>query len=218
MAAGKRGRKKRQPTPDDVAALTGLTQEELCALEEELEKEISIQDGQLERLIPESVQKEMCESEEEDASESLKKYLSDARYHLPLDLVYKLSGLIENLLKARAPDEIKYERWRAVRVALQVQGEHHLRHAAEVYLLLGRNPVIQNRVRRALLERKTQRETYAMASSFLEGTAASASAQMVELDYLAFEQSLPVAERCPIRRKRGRPCRIDRRQDASPNK
>jgi hypothetical protein len=123
------------------------------------------------------VEKEIYESAEEEAPESLKEYLRDARYHLPTGLVVRLVDLVDNLLKVRTRDEIKHDRWRAVREALETDAWNSL-------LYKNGSP-------------------YAVASFHLKDTAASASAQMVELDYLAFEQSLPAAERCPIRRKRG---------------
>jgi hypothetical protein len=208
MAAGKRGRKNRQPTPDDVTAFTGLTREELRALEEELEKELINQDKQLESLeFPDKAI---------ETPEGMKEYLKeiDYRYRLPPDLVAKLAALVENLLRARTPDEIKYDRWRAVREALWIDAAsnrivHSFRQKFGDTHWDG-------------TQRETQREPpkkspYALASFLLRDTAASASAQMVELDYWTFEQSLPAAERYPIRRKSGRRRSIRRCQGASSN-
>jgi hypothetical protein len=167
MAADKRGRKKRQPTPGEVAASTGLTREELCVLEEELEKEMSPQDEEIFRLIPESVLKEMDdvnkreeeEGEEQEGPESLEEYLKNARYRLPSDLVHKLANLLHNLLRARTPQEIKYDRWLAVRHAARIM------HAVPGHV--PGDPL---------------QDPYAYAGFLLRDTAASASAQMIELD------------------------------------
>lgn len=104
------GRKPRGPTPTDIAALTGLTRNDLAAIARSLEEARRdpfplFGDGRM-------------------TGEELTEYLKEnhVHYHLPQELVEKLKRLIETLQRPWTREEIKQARWKAVAQSRDVLG------------------------------------------------------------------------------------------------
>jgi hypothetical protein len=111
MAAGKRGRKKRQPAPDEVVALTGLTRAELATMEEELEA------LRFEYLPnPYDVLQKMSRGVTLHEEPHLTK--DETYFRLPPKLFERLQTLVAKLQRPWTRDEIRHQRWRYVRMFL----------------------------------------------------------------------------------------------------